>query len=173
MISYCEHKFLTPMEMAMPLRFGTELKKIREQRRWTQSDLAAHAKVSLSTIQKCEASDVPSLHWRNFIAIAEALGLSEAQLEAAWQGEMTTLELSIPRDVLERIAKAAGRDDQLVDRYAVRLLARAVAAPADSLTIIERGKVSPPAPPSASAKKRTAGRLDTASQARSHHAKRK
>ena len=175
MISYASSKSLIPWEMCMANRFGDELKKIREKKRMTQSDLAARARVSLSTIQKCEASDEPAMHWTNFLALADALGMSEQQLQEAWQGDMARMEVLIPRPMFERIVKAASRADALIERYAQRLIAQAMGdkKSAKGVRLVERHEATPPTAKSASASSRRPQSKGTASPTRTQPAGRR
>src|SRR5688572_30692175 len=68
--------------------FGETVRRLRENLRLTQHQLAARADVSRPTNQNLERlADVPKLHNRNVRKLAEALELTPEQLDAEWKGE--------------------------------------------------------------------------------------
>lgn len=144
MTYYAGHNFFAGMEMDMAIgEFGAIVKKLRNDRNWTQSELAERAGVRLSTVQKAEASKEKHMHWRNYIGLAKAFGMTEEELDAAWQGDMTTLTLSIPQSVLKKIVARTARHQQ-VDHVAADLLSRAVEEAAPPMRIAAMKYPQPP-----------------------------
>lgn len=69
-----------------PVRLGLAFRALRRRRGWTQAQLAAHAHLSRSTVQRTERGDAEAFTGRTLRAIARALGARFEQ-RLLWQGE--------------------------------------------------------------------------------------
>jgi transcriptional regulator with XRE-family HTH domain len=68
------------------VRFGLAIRALRRRRGWTQSQIAARARVSQSAVSRAERCDAWDLPVRTLHRIAEALG-ARAPVSLFWQGE--------------------------------------------------------------------------------------
>ena len=59
---------------------GEKLRRLRLGRAWTQEQLATHSRVSQSTIAQIEKGHRPNPHPSTLGKLAEALGVSPAEL---------------------------------------------------------------------------------------------
>jgi transcriptional regulator with XRE-family HTH domain len=68
------------------VRFGRQVRALRRRRRWRQSDLAAAARVSRSTISLIELGHGDRLSLATLIAVASALS-ARLEVRLSWNGE--------------------------------------------------------------------------------------
>ncbi|MGQ0507250.1 MAG: helix-turn-helix domain-containing protein [Myxococcaceae bacterium] len=93
-------------------RIGQRIRELRTQRpeRWTQEDLAERAKISVSFLSMIERGERVA-HVETFAALAEALGVSLAELFSGTESEPNeTAELLRPLWEFARARQLTSRD---------------------------------------------------------------
>jgi len=115
---------------------GESLKKLRERMGLTQTDLAVKAGLSLSIIQKIEASKGDLAGTRpTHRAIAEALGMTLEDFDARMADDAANVSIRLPRELYERampFAEAQGIDGEAWVAAAVEALMRLHGSPEDA-----------------------------------------
>lgn len=106
--------------------FGAAVKRLRNQRRLGQDKLAQLAKLSRSEIQTVEKSPRSKMRPPNYVALAEALGMSADELDAEWTGPNEKLLVELTPDVLKSLRQVAGRKP--IEVVAVELLQKVLAS---------------------------------------------
>ena len=117
------------MHCGMP-HFGQTVRRLREAARLSQEDLAAAARLSRATVQSVEKSTESSLQPRKYRQLAEALGLTPAELDAAAAG-VEWVEVIIDVDGKQASVRSP---DPLLVKSLVEVLGREVGAKIDTAT---------------------------------------
>lgn len=77
-----ERRSVTPPVLTdVPSQVGQAVRFVREQRGWTQEDLARIADIDVQDIVHIESSDQPEIQPRAVVYLARALGFSQTRLQ--------------------------------------------------------------------------------------------
>jgi transcriptional regulator with XRE-family HTH domain len=92
---------------------GTALKQLRKKQGLTQTDLAVKAGLSLSIVQKMEASETELGGTRpTHRAIAQAMGMNLDEFDAALLEAADMVNVPLPRDVFDLLKAASESEKQ-------------------------------------------------------------
>lgn len=117
-----------PQNFCMPL-FGDFFKGLREEKKWTQDELAYAAKVSRSLVQQAEASEVPAPpSAKKYRQLAEALAGDFSTFQAKWEKHRGAPQTPLPA---ESPASAAAESPKAVAARTIDLIKRGMMSGAD------------------------------------------